>query len=50
MLTSSKQPLTKPADTNADKVRTEAVAKCPESYKTPLNSSGNMDRYTGLSK
>jgi len=50
MLTSSKQPLTKPADTNADKVRTGAVAKSPESYKTPLNSSVNMDGYTDLSE
>lgn len=50
MLTSSEQPLTKAADTNADKVQTEVVAKCPESSKPPLNSSVNVERYTDLSK
>lgn len=45
MLTSSEQPLTKAADTNADKVWTEAVAKCPESSKPPPNSSVNVERY-----
>lgn len=33
MLTSSKQQLMKPADTNMDKVWTEAMAKCLGSYK-----------------
>lgn len=45
MLTSSEQPLTKAADTNADKVQREVVAKCPESSKPPLNSSVNVERH-----